>query len=153
MAKQVDKTILSELIVRLDAEKKYSNRTALYTAVSNEYHSAHQIRFSPTYVGLRVKEWNIELVTPLGVKGRAKGSKILSKEIKLKGNKSLAALRGEMEKDIDAKSFLGLLAKVERGSLKSALKLNCLYCANWQKQEVKFCQCNTCPLHSIRPCQ
>lgn len=156
MAKQIDKKVLTDLILSLDSERKYDNLTALYKDVANEYSSAHAIQFSPAFVGLKVAEYGLVLKTQKGAKGRAKGSGPVVRKPKgerLKGNKSIAALRKEMEGDVDARPFLSVLDKFQGGSLKAGVKLNCLYCGNWQKLEVKFCRCVTCPWHSVRPYQ
>ena len=46
-----------------------------------------------------------------------------------------------------------LVGRVERGSLKAAVKLKCLDCSNWQPQEVRLCTMTDCPLHGVRPYQ
>ena len=41
--------------------------------------------------------------------------------------------------------------KMEQGSLKAAIKLNCMECSGFDKSEVKNCGIVGCPLYSFRP--
>jgi hypothetical protein len=45
------------------------------------------------------------------------------------------------------------IAKAEAGSLPAAVKLKCLDCAGWVKQEVRDCAIRKCPLFPHRPFQ
>jgi hypothetical protein len=51
------------------------------------------------------------------------------------------------------KMALPLIAKVEGGSLPAAIKLMCLECSVWVRQEVRDCVVTTCPLYPVRPFQ
>lgn len=51
------------------------------------------------------------------------------------------------------KMALPIIAKAEAGSLPAAVKLKCLDCAGWVKQEVRDCTISSCPLFPHRPYQ
>lgn len=36
-------------------------------------------------------------------------------------------------------------------SLRACVKAKCLDCSNWQKDEIKDCQCPACALYEVRP--
>jgi hypothetical protein len=152
----IDRQVMTDIINKLELAKTYTNRNALFEDASSEYHSARGLKVSPAVIYLRVKEWALVLKTAVGKRGRAPGSGPVpqgERHKKLKGNKSLIALRKEWESDPDAKPFMGLISKIANGSLKSAIKANCIACANFQREEVKNCLVVSCPLHAIRPYQ
>lgn len=152
----IDRLCLEQILAKLETTKSYPNRNTLYKDASSEYYSARSVKLSPATIYLRVKEWGTILTTPVGKRGRAKGSAPVprgDRGKKLKGNKSLVLLRTRWTKDKDAKPFLKLLDKVEGGSLKAFIKANCIDCANFQREEVKNCQVHDCVFHSIRPYQ
>ena len=152
----IDKAALTDILNKLEAAKQYTNRLALFQDASNEYQSARSLKISPALIYLRVKEWSLDLKTPVGKRGRQPGSGPVpqgERHKKLKNNTSLKAMRAEWSADKDAKPFMKLIDKIANGSLKSAIKACCISCANFQREEVKFCQVTSCPLHAVRPYQ
>ncbi len=153
----IDRPKLEAILLKLEAAKEYSNRSSLYLDASSVYLSECKLSVSPAVIYLRVKEWGTVLATPVGKRGGNNGPKIAgqrtTRATKLNGNKSLIALRARWTKDKGAKPFMKLLDKVEKGSLKASIKANCIDCANFQRDEVKYCQVVDCVFHSIRPYQ
>jgi hypothetical protein len=152
----IDRQVMTDILNKLELAKTYTNRNALFEDASSEYHSARGLKVSPAVIYLRVKEWQLTLKTANGKRGRAPGSGPVpqgERHKKLKNNSSLKAMRAEWTADKDAKPFMKLIDKIANGSLKSAIKANCIACANFQREEVKHCQVVSCPLHSIRPYQ
>lgn len=155
-ALDIDRKCMTEIIERLEKENTYDTQTALFSAVSSEYHSARNLKVSPALVYLRVKEWGLTLKTQKGKKGgtipvgqRERGLKLKS----TKAQQSINYYRKVLSADKEGKKYMHLVDKMAKGSLKASLKLKCLDCGNFQTQEVKFCECYSCPLHAIRPYQ
>jgi hypothetical protein len=48
---------------------------------------------------------------------------------------------------------LPMIDKAEAGSVPAAIKLACLDCSGWQRQEVRDCVIVGCPLYPHRPFQ
>jgi hypothetical protein len=61
--------------------------------------------------------------------------------------------RGRVETGLWNKMALPLIAQVEAGSTQAAVKLMCLECSCWVRQEVRDCAINSCPLYPVRPFQ
>ncbi len=48
--------------------------------------------------------------------------------------------------------YRGNYEKAMRGQSKAAaVKAKCLDCCNWQRVEIQYCPCDTCPLWPYRP--
>jgi hypothetical protein len=51
-------------------------------------------------------------------------------------------------------AYQEMVAKAKaKGGLRTLLKLKCLDCCCWQREEVRRCTCVACPLHPVRPYQ
>lgn len=146
---EVDKSQLVNVITQLENAKKFSNRNALYSEV------AGKMDISPSVVMLRVKEFDIQLKTPKGKRGRQKG-------VKLSTAQKAAMQHGRARRTVDnlevlrnnfPQSKAGLIDRVGNGSLSAAIRAKCLDCCQYDHQEIKNCTCVGCPLHSFRPYQ
>ncbi len=152
---QVDQNTLTTIIEDCEKNKTYSNRSELFADVAIKYSAQTQIVISPSVVYLRVNEFNIPLKTPKGKKGKTiipKGERV-KRGTKFALDSDAQRTFALLKKEIIAESggrFLPVLKKAEQGSIKAILKLMCLTCANYQTNEIKFCQVFQCPLHPIR---
>lgn len=146
---EIDKSALVAVINKLESAKKFDNRSQLFNAVSEE------MNISASLVMLRIKEFNIELKTPVGKRGRAKGTVISDSQKKAmqegRKNKAKIIVNVDSLRKNFPENYTGLLNKLETGSLAAAIKAKCLDCTNFQTVEIKNCQCVACPLFSFRP--
>lgn len=140
---------LAEAIRTAESQQTFSNRSKLANAVANA------LGVSPSVVILRIKEFAITPITPVGKRGRQKGAK-------LSGAHKQAMQEGRRGKKVGNIAILrknfplsrqNLLDRVEKGSLSAAVKANCLECTQFQVVEIKNCTCLNCPMHSFRPYQ
>lgn len=145
---QIDKSEFISKIKELESNQKFSNRNDLANAVSEH------MNITPAVVLLRIKEFDVQLQTPKGKRGRQPGTKLSAehKQAMSNGRSSKRVIGNikELRKEFP-ESRQGLLDKVEKGSLSAAIKAMCLSCTQYQTVEIKNCSCESCPLHSFRP--
>lgn len=158
---KLERKLLEDVITKLEATNTYENRTALYKAVIDELVRSHNYSpFSATTIYLRVekdKTWTLPIKTPRGKRGgHLKGNPSALEEWKKTGESrqrkvddcaKLIAWAMATKNPI----YIKLAKAVKRGSLKAAIKLKCIDCSNFQKEEIKHCQCFDCALWPIRP--
>lgn len=145
--REIDPQKLRELIVKLESENQFKNRSELFQAVA-QTDWAKESKLTPSVVYLRVVEFDIDIKTPKGKKGNknlAGGPRI--KKPKVAEPKAAAALR----KEAAHYGYAALAEKVLSGSMKSAIKLNCILCTSNQKDEVRNCTVFECSFHHLRP--
>lgn len=51
------------------------------------------------------------------------------------------------------KMALPIIDQCEKGNVSSFIKLKCLDCSNWVRQEIRDCVITCCPLFPVRPFQ
>ncbi len=144
---EIDQNVFKETIQQLEAQNNYSNLNQLYIAV------AKIIGCPKGVVPLRISEWGISIKTTVGKRGRNGSQHLHNNEKRIKNKKTshpghITQLRRETPK-----KYQKLIDKIEKGSKAAALKLNCLYCANYERLEVRYCPCLSCPAWSVRPYQ
>lgn len=170
---QIDETWLRKVIKECEESKVYTARSALFQDVANKYNQNLPIIGLPATINaqlvyLRVNELGIDLATPKGKRGRSAGFRPtgvkVSRSAKIASNeqakKSLDAIRKDLNrgmlrnpKEKPGAVYLPLVDKMEQGSLRAAIKMMCLQCTNFQKEEIKHCECVGCALYHIRPYQ
>lgn len=159
-----DKAVLVKAIQLAEEGASFNSRDAMFAKAIDQYKSLGGVeadKLTKILVYQRVKQWGLELKTVAGRKGRALGTKVERKPrvVTMTPTKqmSFAAVRSSIKSarlPAAAETRLNtLVSKVEKGSLKAAIKLNCLSCANFQREEVANCECYECPLFSLRPFQ
>lgn len=158
---QISKEDLLKQINNVETEREFRNRNELAEYIANTDWGKN---FKPkpitaSVVILRIEEFNLGSVikTPKGKRGRQSG-------IALSAEQKAAMQAGRQQKSI-SKDFIDRLKKntpvtfhnvinrIQSGSIKAAIKLHCLQCSGYERNEVKHCQCLTCPLYAIRPYQ
>ena len=154
---EIDKTRLTKILNDLESSEIFSNRSALFEKASIKYGE----RCTPAIVYLRVKQWNIPLKTEKKKPGEhLKGGNVEALkqfretgEVKPKKIKAdTRPLIVEFTREENGK-YLKIAKSIKKGSLKSAIKLKCLDCCNFDKKEIKYCACPSCPLWPVRPFQ
>lgn len=159
----VDRAKLTAALVEAEKDGPLPNLTKLWERAAEIYNAmpgVQPITFS--VVLLRAKEWGIQVKTTPGRKGgplteerkqamqAARGQRVPRAE-KMKEFKTFDLLRADLSKDADKRRFLPVVDAAEKGSLRAAIKLNCLDCCNWQTSEIKQCGIEGCPMYPHRP--
>ncbi len=151
---------LTSAIASVEARETFPSRDAMFSkaiqSYKEEFGGLNADRLTNILVYQRVKQWNIPLKTAAGKKGRVAGVKVECKQREgiPSSNKGIVALLGQIKTDAPPEMrgrLNDLVTRMQKGSLKAAIKLNCLSCANFQREEVKHCECFECPMHSLRP--
>jgi hypothetical protein len=142
---------LINTIQELESKSHFNNRQELYEAVANSDWGV-RMELTPSVVYLRIREFNITPKTPPGKKGRVISGQMgvrVSKEEKFKTPQLQSAFE-RLTKSTPQK-FHGIIKKVRKGSLKSAVKLKCLECSSYDKSSIRFCPVTNCPIFAFRP--
>lgn len=156
-AKNIDREILTSIVNDLEETEQFTNRSILFEEVATAYESLTGEKISAALVYLRINEWQIDLKTPKGQKGRAPGQK-LSDEHKnaliagRKKEKSYNANYDEMFKRTPER-YHRLIELTKTGNRRAAIKLNCLNCTAFSVKEVRNCSSDACAFYGIRPFQ
>jgi len=158
----LDQKLIQKIVTELESKQDYKNRSALYSDVVIELVKNHGLEtFSASVLNQRINSWtDFVIKTPKGVKGGhlQSGTDAL-KEWRESGRETKKKVVGDAKPLIThftterQGKYLKLAKSIKRGSLKAAVKLKCLDCANFQKEEIKHCQCFDCPLFPVRPFQ
>lgn len=156
---EIDREVLLHKIHGIESVNKFTTRQQLAEAVANTdwARNYNPKPITASVVLLRIKDFKLDdyIKTPKGKRGRAKGY-VLSPEQKTamqagRGKANFVCGNiGELRKDFP-ESRQGLLDKVENGSLKAAIKAQCLSCCCQVTDEIRNCTVMKCPLYSFRP--
>jgi hypothetical protein len=157
---EVDRTKLVAALRQAEIEGPLKNLDALWKAAETIYNANNpprQITFS--VIALRAKEWNLELKTKPGKRGRGsmtpeqiaamqagRGQRVPRAEKFKKFSKEFAAQRAEMPE-----SKRGLIDRAENGSAMAAIAANCFNCSGQSSKEVRLCLVHNCNLYHLRP--
>lgn len=152
---------LQEVITKCEQQMPngvFRTRQELWLAVCETEWAKGQSRpLQPATAMLKAKELGVSIATPIGKRGREKGSArpmgAGGKKRAGMSDKAFKALVSEMPKEVrNAEYIKKILAKVkERRTTSLLVKLKCLECTNWQRSEVSSCEIEGCALWSIRP--
>lgn len=166
---EFDQALLTQILNTLEEEQTFSNLNILYEAALKKYCFAgglNSTRLTTALINLRVQKWQLTLKTKPGKRGRkASGdgtTKVVTVTRKIPVDKDLLApLRAEIKKNgystkteresVKHWKNVKLVDGIAAGSIKAAVKLNCLQCMNFDKAEVRSCDNNTCAFWAIRP--
>ncbi len=152
----VDKNQLIDCMNEIENSNTFPNRSTLYDAVAETHwaKSCHAKPLTSAIIGLRVKEYGIEPKTPKGKRGRSFGPMTEEhKQAMLEGRRNRPTKALPELRIATPEARMGMVAKIEKGSKASALKLMCLQCTDYHVAEIKYCPVVSCPLHSLRPYQ
>jgi hypothetical protein len=160
----VDKSQLEATIAECEAKSEYRNQSHLFKDVANILTTRLGLAKVPSaaFVYTQVQKFSLPLKTPKGRKGIQPGERLggqgerKSRQERLsehpKGKQALGELKTDILREKNGK-FLPIFKRFEKGSLKAALQLKCLDCANYQPNEIRHCPCTGCPLFLVRPYQ
>ena len=145
-------TVIFQNMVRsLELRFNFQTRSALWEAVAKTGW-ARSIKLTPQVAMLKAKAFNIVIKTPVGQRGRKKGSGPVPNAGR-KGKRTIPLPIVDLLKRQYAPSVHKAIDRAASGSMKAAIKLKCLDCVCYQKKEVTLCETVDCPLWVFRPYQ
>lgn len=164
---EVCRNTVVKSIAEVEKNGPLGNRNELYQAVAKLYNRDKPLalkEISHSVIGLRVTTWNLEVKTPFGKKGRQAGVALTQEQkdkmqegransVRVPRSEKLKAFAAEFTelRRVTPVSLHSTIDRIQGGSLKAAVRLNCLACSGDKIQEVKLCQVNDCPLYAFRP--
>lgn len=126
----VKQDLLEKCIQQAESEQEFKNQSQLWKKVAELYAADPEgLEISPSLVYLRVQEWNIEIKTTKGKKGKRTNSTSPNKD------KSLP------------------IFSVSKADLRKAIINNCKNCAGNVRAEIANCNVTSCALYEFRPYQ
>ncbi len=164
---EVDRVKLVAAIRKVEESGPLSNRSTLHEKALEIYNAdLPPAQLTGAVVGLRIKEWNLTVKTPVGQRGRAAGvpmsdsqkaAMAAGRQNRVPGGraakfaKSARILEGHKLLKKQHPGLDKLVSAVCRGSMKAAVKLHCIECSGGSAREAKNCVCNSCPLFAFLP--
>lgn len=152
---QVKESDLKAAIDLVESAGPVENRSELYKKAADIL-AVDNPDVTPSVVYSRVKQFNIEVKTPMGKRG---GGPVALRKPKGRANAAKVEviykrLLGEAPKKEQSRPAIqGLAKRAAKGNKAAKIKWHCLDCGGWDKQNVKHCQITTCAFHDIRPYQ
>jgi hypothetical protein len=146
----LDKVEFQKIVTDLESSKQFVSRGALWQAVE-ESEWAKKLTPRPLTAQvamLKAKELNLAIKTVLGKRGNANLATVARGPRKAK-RISLEIV--ESMKKHFPENLHSTIDKAAAGSMKAAIKLNCIECSGFVKKEVALCQIQTCPMWTYRP--
>lgn len=153
---EINKNELQKLVTELEAKQVFANPSHLWKAVeASDWAKGLQPRpLTASVAYARAKELGIIFKTIPGKKGGGnpnlgsapRGPRVPRSQKMKKFSKTFSLMRKEVPEQ-----YQYLIEKVEKGSMKAALKMKCLDCSAWDMSEVRNCVCTGCPLFPYRP--
>ena len=143
----------------------YTTRSALFAAIAasewGQQQAAKGGKMNPQNIYNWVNKYGIQMITPVGKKGRQKGQKVEGGGRKKKGFNQ--AFYDKLIKDLErhgeranTKSNRNLAKLAASGNRTAAVKLKCKECNGYESKVntlIQDCNSVACPLWGIRPYQ
>jgi hypothetical protein len=159
----VDEFELRSQLMKAENSNKFGSRSELFDFVCDT-EWARQRRdtlgrvaaLTPPVLYQRVKQFNIDLQTPMGKRGRpnihesANPANRKSREEKFSTDSKVKDAHAVLAGETPA-TYSNLVNRIKKGSAVAAIRLKCLECSNFQPKEVKYCTVTGCPLWAFRP--
>ncbi len=167
---EFDLAVLQSCINKIEQEESLSSRDELYKRAVRQYNQLGGLnanKLTPILIYTRVKKGGLTVKTPQGKRGAGLGKgghpshspanpsaetvehfKILKKYVLSQGYGIVG-----MKNTPAHTRIYRMVERAERGSLRAKINLKYLDCANYQREEIRNCQCMDCPLFSVRPYQ
>lgn len=161
----VDREKLVTAICTAEANGPLANRDTLWKTVADLYNaSAPEATITFSVVLGRVKKWGLEVKTPPGKKGRQPGTMTDEQKARMQEARKNRKPRAEKFKEdpeivehiaylrtITPSSYLPIVDRIEKGSMKASIAWKCLECSGWRVSEVKQCAVKDCSHKPFRP--
>jgi len=150
----LDKAELQRVVSELENTQQFTTQGELWKALEQSEWARNQkprpLTAQVAYA--RARELGIVCKTPVGKRGRAnfgpseERGKRVSRAVKMaKFSPSFQKMRAEFPT-----TYLPLIQKAEKGSLRAAMKLKCAECSGFNRGEVLKCECVSCSLYPHR---
>lgn len=153
----IDKNDLQSTIDKIESENTYPNLSALWKAVEETdwAKGCHPRPLKAASIYQKVKELGITYKTKAGARGVQPGEnrfagKVGKRSSKVFNNTIYTSLKALVPAKMQ-QSLEKTLRKAATGNMKSAIRLKCMDCSGWNREEVRECLVTDCSLHSIRP--
>ncbi len=151
---EVSAADLQKAIAELEASQpdgQFPNRSSLWASLEDsEWAKTRSPRPLTAQVGmLLAKKFNTTINTPVGQRGRQKGSGPVPGGGRKKKAWPLHIV--DAVKNSTPTKFHKIVDRAAKGSLKAAIKLKCLDCTCFQQKEVRLCELTSCSLWTVRP--
>lgn len=159
----IDETELRNVLFKAEKENKFNSRSELFEFVCTMDWSqrlkdslGRPASLSPPVLYQRIKQFGIDLQTPMGKRGRSNIHESANPADRKSRCEKFANSPAVQEAHVKLteympNSYSNLVNRVKRGSAVAAIKLKCLDCANFQPKEIKYCPITDCPLWAFRP--
>lgn len=149
----IDRNELVNIIQQLEKDQTFNNRNSLAIAISNSpWGKLNKITTSVAL--LRIKEYNITPITPVGKRGRPTGSKLTEANIlAMQSGRKKTVINTKWAEDVKKdvpKQYYKLVDRAAAGSKVASIRLMCAQCTNFHKAEIKYCPITTCALFNLR---
>lgn len=146
----LDKIEFQNIVSDLESKTTFKSRGELWQAIeSTEWAKGLSPRPLTAQVAmLKAKQLNLDIKTPLGKRGNAN----LANSVR--GPRVAKRIPLEIVAQLKQRYPESLHSTIDRaasGSMKAAIKLNCIECSGFIKKEVALCQIQTCPMWTFRP--
>ncbi len=161
---EVDRDELQRIVSELENQQTFPNPSALWKAVEEtNWAKTYQPRpFTASVAYDRAKELGIQYRTTPAKRGigiilseeqrAAMLAARKNRKPRAEKMKTFATTFAELRKHSPTR-YLPLVDQAEKGSLRAAIKLNCLECSNYHMVEVKLCPVVACAMFPHRPYQ
>lgn len=154
----VDRPAFIAAINEVEKNGPLQNRSVLYPLVAEEYNKHIARGITHSIAQLRIRDWKIEVKTPMGQRGRPAGF-TMSEEQKaamLAGRRNRKC-HPQKEQSIRAMNRMcpkrrSLIQRAANGSKVAQVQLVCLECCE-TLDEIRNCETMSCGLWGIRPYQ
>ena len=161
----VDRGLLESAVKEAEKNGPLPTRVKLFEDVTKIYNAKASSQITFSVAGLRIKEWGLPLVTPLGKRGRHGPMTPEHKAAMHSARKTRVSKAEKFSSDpASQKSFVELRKRtpvalqvlcnrIEKGSRNAAIRLMCIACMGHENYhtEIRDCTTNWCPLYVFRP--
>ncbi len=159
---EIDRDEFQRIVNELEDGQTFPNPTALWKAVEGtDWAKAQKPRpLTGSVAGTRAKELGIQVKTQPAKRGltlteeqrAAMQAARKNRKPRAEKMKAFADTFGQLRKAVPER-FLPVVDQAEKGSLRAAIKLNCLECSGYQLVEIKLCVVTSCAMYPHRPYQ
>ena len=163
----ISKDELEAKLHELESSNQFGNRNELYAALAKTEWAKTRVNttgrvipLNPAVIYTRVRDFNIQLKTPVGKRGLPKGTKRMTRKEKTEKNSNDPRLIGIKQRIVFSAAnhrkslkepVTKLVDKALGGSKAAAIKLKCLECCCWVASEARNCKTFECPLFLVSP--
>jgi len=149
----INRSQLENAVKKAERENSFTNLQSLYESVSNSEWGRQQKGLTPAVVRLRILEFKIKTETKAGKKTKGVFPGVRGKR-QSRSQKFAASPDCKLSITKLKRTFTEhpeLVKQIEKGSMKAAIKLNCIDCCGGSTSEANHCELYECPLWLFLP--